>query len=660
MRERIERGNTLALIAAVTIVIAIVIIFLLLYVSMLRSNTEHKSAIEAAALAAARDISKIVVETDECGWVSLCSQPPIGNGTVAGDAWNQEVNSINELMATARLNMIVGQELSDPFMKDLALQDLAAVKTAKDSLTAAIRASLTPGGTAKDAAGNNVMPYQSALQAYLKNQAKGSNYVANTLMLSLGGVEGGIQTSTPSPKPLSKGACSTQQADGLYLSEMNVPYLGADFVFGSVGKRVGLCENSKYRDTIPGLPYQMPAVVKVEAQQQFQDQGKTWMVTFVACACAGSLEAPRPKPGALTISFPDGPLPEFDSPGQIYSQAQMQKTGMDVYTSTGGDFIVDQPLAALAPYSVPPQQPIPWGSPPSAAELAKLALYDWIRCGGSNVNIDSVLSMQALNFQPPSTPQVMWTIQNINANPPTLIDLGMINRGVMHIYTFKPDGTVDYKWTDIKPAPYTVVGENQIYAELSDSAKGLKTAAPGWKLMNKSLPDLGSGGAKIVDIKPKDRFDFYVRDLSRQLGGKRGGRHGGERMDGNPLISTVYGRPAGDAISGDPICYGTLDPLNCFDSTFAGVGEGPGTTTTGKAGPGIPPMITRQDDFASSSVPPPKYYTYTKGTGGGSPRPCYNTKNGLAADIRFRRQVDVGDFSYYLGGFKTGYVGEMQ
>lgn len=66
---RPNRGNTLAMVAAVTVIGLLVIIFALLYMNMVRSGTEHKTAIEAAAIAAAKDISRIVIDSPECGLV---------------------------------------------------------------------------------------------------------------------------------------------------------------------------------------------------------------------------------------------------------------------------------------------------------------------------------------------------------------------------------------------------------------------------------------------------------------------------------------------------------------------------------------------------------------------------------------------------------------
>ena len=70
-------------------------------------------------------------------------------------------------------------------------------------------------------------------------------------------------------------------------------------------------------------------------------------------------------------------------------------------------------------------------------------------------------------------------------------------------------------------------------------------------------------------------------------------------------------------------------------------------------------MITRQDDFASSNTPPIPFSDYTVGPGGGAPRPTWS-RNGLACEIRFRRQIKVGDLAFMIGDFEVGYVGEMR
>ena len=71
-RHRSPNGNMLVLIAAITVGLIVALIFFCLnYARLLGSNSEQKKAIEAAALAAASDLSAIVIPTVEFGYVSL-------------------------------------------------------------------------------------------------------------------------------------------------------------------------------------------------------------------------------------------------------------------------------------------------------------------------------------------------------------------------------------------------------------------------------------------------------------------------------------------------------------------------------------------------------------------------------------------------------------
>lgn len=63
--KRSKRGNMLILVVAFLFIVLALCIFALGYAKMVGSGSEQKTAIEAAALAAARDMSKIVVNTDK-------------------------------------------------------------------------------------------------------------------------------------------------------------------------------------------------------------------------------------------------------------------------------------------------------------------------------------------------------------------------------------------------------------------------------------------------------------------------------------------------------------------------------------------------------------------------------------------------------------------
>ena len=646
MRRRSERGNMLALVAITALLLVSLLLFGLSFLSVSRGNLEQRSAAEAAALVAAQDIGKIVVNTPECGYVGLCSLPPTGTATKAQDNYFCEVQSINELMATARLNLIIANELGDDFLKQLALQDRQNAIEAKKALVTAIENALKPGGSATDAEGKEVKPYDDAEAYYLKNNAKKSDYVPGSLKLSLGNLEGGIGTQTGIPNPKSKASVNPDQViGGCYRSETDVPYLGQGFVFASTGKQVSLADASKFRTSIIGLPFQVPSVVKVEADQTFHDQDKVFTQHFNACATTGN-DVLRPACGALTISFPDGPVPEITSPESLYKWKGMTDAKCDVLTSEDGDFPVD-PAAKIGATPLWPTPPWP-SPPPPASDVSKLGLHDWLRGGGSRVNIDSALKMQTGLFQAPAKPEVLWQAQDPFTKG--IVKLGLIPQGVMHIYTFNPDGGILYRSKAIKPYPYTVLSHNQMYSELSDGEK-IDSGVAKWKLENIKIhlpKDPGKGKPvvfedKTVDIEGTQTFDFYFRDMVRQPGVNLGGKHYGESLE-NPAVA--YRKP--DNWRGAVKQRVALT----FKSAEHEVGGG------GGKGPGAPPVVSRQDDFATSTDPSPPFVSYSTGPADGAPRPTY-VQNGVAVDIRFRRQIKVGLLSILLGGFDVGYVGEM-
>lgn len=294
--------------------------------------------------------------------------------------------------------------------------------------------------------------------------------------------------------------------------------------------------------------------------------------------------------------------------------------------------------------------------------MTKLALYDWLRCGGSNVNIDSIIALEALPMDLPVKTWTPWKALD-PSNLPNLQILGDVPTGIMHIYTFNKDGTTKYVSKTIQPYPYTTVGENQLYGELRTD-KGLptkvKTSLP-WKLSGVKFLDVVKNVIKTGEVEGEGKVDLYVRDLSRVLGNKQGGKHGGERLDGNPLVS--YQREP-ILLRNIPIAM-TSEFFPEYAADLAGefpISSGEVVGTTGGGGQGAPALVSRQDDFASTTpfppIPPPPFTVYSQGPAGGAPRPCY-TKNGVAADIRFRRQVKVGDLAILLGGYKIGYIGEM-
>lgn len=577
-RKRTNRASTLVLVAASVLILLLVIIFALQFTSANLMGLSHRTAIDAAALAAADDIGKITINSPEVGLVSLSGAPPTGSGNqstakgnLSPDGWFDKVRSLDEIIGTARLDYLIAYQLDNnaatqtasdsncdqTFLEKLATLDYSNALKARDELLTVIQASLVQGGStstpAYDANGNAVTPYDDALKVYLANQAAGSSYVPPTLKLTIGCIQGGTTTAIPIPNSTNNNVSSGQSRNGFYVSDTNIPCNGVNFVFGAITGQTTLQDKSKFcaatiggassanggtggtggagasggtgsgggsggnstsgastlsitltPDLNPSLPkgpsgenLAIPCAVKVDASQQYSLQGRSWTTNYTAVATAGGAFR-LPTQAQLAISFPDGPLPEFTCLADLYATNwhtsspaanAMRQIQTDLYTAANADYPSDPDNSQQSPpgngtlsqnytWTVPPFEN---ASNPAAAEMAKICIYDWIRSAGVSANMDDVISKQTTAWDSRQlfasdgvTPAIMTTWNTVLPGTSTAISppLGQIPQGFMYLYGFNSDGTVAISEQDIKPYPFMVVAENQMYAENSQPNGG--------------------------------------------------------------------------------------------------------------------------------------------------------------------------------------------
>lgn len=623
---RLRHGNMLILITAFVFIVVAMAIFAISLLRLYGSHAEQKTAIEAAALACARDMSKVVINTPQFGYVGLSDSAPDGSVTAAADDYYTPVKSINTLIGTARLDYLIASQagLDIPEWRELAEADLNNARTASQQLIDVLADAIKPGGVALDKNGNNVTPYAAAEAAYMQNQIRmsgSSNYQANSLKLSLGIVEG-IGTNIPVPKPLGVDPSlnSTNTIAGNYRANINVPLGNLDFVFAAIGDSIKLIDSKKWVQASTALPYQYPTIVKAEANQLLKTNYGDKTARAVACAMPATVYDPRPAPGALTISFPDG-VPDgpekVEKPLDLYAAflSQSQDTS-DFYVADPGDYPITSSSKITAgnwPISSDPQQ--------LASSGCKLAVYDWLRRGGTKVNVDSVVGMHQTPFIPQG-PDVPW--------PPST-PAGNIPDGVSHIYRFDTDGVVYYQSARIKPFPWWVVSDEQNFLECYNA---ISNGATAFELEPVPLMIVPPVSIPLGKVEFTSRYDMFIRMYSRRYG-NQSGRHGGEPMD-NTLVS--YCDEPRDSSGGGTF----LKKL-----TFVGQGAAKRQPPLVGAGIGAIPLLMPQSDFAykwelislggPSVDRDPGIYEKFDESGSGV-RTTYDT-NGSVADIRFRRVV---------------------
>lgn len=670
-RHRSPNGNMLALISAITVGLIVSLIFFCLnYARLLGSNSEQKKAIEAAALAAASDLSAIVIPTAEFGYVSLSDQAPVGKVTVAGDRYFLPVRGINTLIGTARADAIVASELykidNSPVWTELVQLDLDNTKSVITQLATVLKASCTKTGSplAIDRDTNKVNVYQDAQNAYIQNAIRmsgSSSYVPNSLVLTVGELVNPAETNIPVPQPSGTYPVDPNlQQNGQYKSYVNIPVdvpTGTmNFVFGGIGSSSRLIDVKEFTASAPGVAYHVPAIVKAEADQIIKTSQTPNGATFHSAACAqpSSVFDVKPAPGAIAIEFPDGILPGFKNPATLLTTPYMN-AGQDCDAlSAVGDYPTD------AGSSLDTNCPA-WPATVNQNKIAdawRVTLYDWVRRAGVKVNIADVVNCQKTDFNPPNVANVDWiteltTNPLANTNLTVLVKGPQIPFGVMHIYKFNQNGNVSYKSQPVAPYPYEVVGDRQLYAEKLGKSDGPPPVAdfvmtalnPPLTFVNVTLPDIGNGGGGTGFGKPGQKgppkgpgipggniiftpaIDVYVRDQCRvlEVGTPTEGKHGGE-----PLNDTLVAMQKGK----------NYIAVSQHANEYGAGGMGAFGPPPGPKGGGANPLLGAQSDFGDTIAPAEPTLTFKYNSGAPTMRPTYES-TGLTGSIRFRRQLQV-------------------
>lgn len=658
--KRRSQGSVLLLVLAVTLgIITAIIIFSISYVRLTGTQSEQKSAIEAAALAAARELSKIVVDTPQFGYIGLSDSAPNGSNTASGDGYDNAVHSINTLMGTTLLDYLIGEDLGPTYggdeIKALARQDLDDLKIATASLMTALNNSITSTGSGLDKNGATVRPYQEALNTYNNNSmhmAGNSSMHAGSFQLALGSLNGGGPTNVRTPTGWSSSWPSTIAVNQRYKSYTTITRDGVDWVFAGIGEDVKLIDFNKFQSSVSGLPYQFSTIVRAQATQDINDNGTTRSITSVACAQPASVYDPLPAPGALVVSYPDGPPVSYllYTCGHTKFADLTSSTGClndsddnsDVLCANHGDYPTDGGSSLINNASAWPLNSIDPGH--KASNACKLAFYDWLRRGGTKVNVGAIKTGVFLQSFGPAPGMIGWPSSGLG---------GTIPGGVAHVWKFRTDGDVEYFKKTVTPMNFAVVSENQLCIE------SLSTINNGAMLHIVPVylgPDY-NGTAGFVRFK--SAFDLYIRDHGRFLGHTAGGKHSGEPML-DPTTITHKHSAAQLQIA-----------LNARNGTYTGEifsycqGAGKKKSESPPIGGGAVPLVGKQNDFAHKwggtppapaviDTTPTKYRTFSSGSG---LRPTYQT-NGTVAEIRFRRQVDAWtiDSDGNIMFFDSGYV----
>ncbi len=599
-KPRNQRGNMIILVLAILMgVLMLLLAFSLSYVRMLGSNSEQKTAIEAAALAAARDLGRVVIEDPNFGFISISDAAPSTPNTRADDGFALPVSSINTVLGTIRLDMIVASELSNPTMTTLAETDYTNAMAAKDFLIAALQQAMLPGGggsNLRDVDGNVVSPYQAAVEAYQQNVVRiaggDSRLVNGSMKLTLGCLSKPSVTATAVPTPNSMANVGgSQAAQGCYTSYTDVPYAGKSFVFAGIGKDVKLVDQNSFTTSLGSVPWSIPTIVKAEADHMVKSAGAggTNIVHAVACAQPANVHDPRPAPGALTLSFLSGKLAELKLPADLINTPLLAAATVKITTPIGGD---SPGGGTMTPAIVPP-----YGGSMPASQAMSTGMYDWIRRAGTKADISAIKNFMTTNFKPGITDTV----------------------GGINVYTFTEDGKIKYVQMPGITSRNVVVSNLQGFVEASSSLNS-------------------SNGSS---------YEVTATDECRQPGRMRGGQHGGEPLT-DAIVQAAAGM-TGDIIAGEQDDFGSniagLSSLLLMIIVSSGLFF-VGNQRNSKMMRRMAAMVLVAGTSVSAlglltacggGSPPPPVVVTTNVTGSRVPRPTY-TRNGIVVDVSFKKK----------------------
>ncbi len=468
-------------------------------ISYFTAHRHATSAIEGASLAAARELSAMVVADPDCGYIALGDLAPSSSSSytlVAEDGKPVPVIGINTLTATARVSMLVAKHLNNEEYMRLARLDSAKARAASRRLVDGIKLCLREDPRAplgKD--GKAVRPLTVARKVLLQSLTDSGTLPRvklKELSLDLGYLSNGGTTNTP--LPISEKLAEVASADtqnGCYTAFKDFPVNGESYIFAAVGKQPCLVSKDQFildQETKEIMP---SSIVRAKvALEMVSDKGSdnTFGKIFcVACAAPFSL-TDKAASGVMIIGLPDGCPSGYLSIADYINDPRSSRTNLEMLKAHGGDY----PLDARAMLKSASQE----GRVSTLSNVFIQGLYDWVRTAHGRVKLDSLLATIGNRIQPSEGP------------------LGV---GQSVVYRFKKDGAVTVDGYFLSDVPNQIVHDSQV------CTLGLNTLRASNTL-----------------------WTVAFRDQVHNLGFADSGKHSGQLMEiDNCLrpIGNLYGKP---------------------------------------------------------------------------------------------------------------------
>ncbi len=199
-------GNMLAFVAAGVILLLLIGFFILNYTQLFQSNLEAKTASEAAALAYAKDMARVVFTNPVDGsQIALVDQPNTALLTGTASLSTKPILGVNTRMGAMRLDAVIASVLGNATVAYAVQSDAGQVGLEllafKRLFTSGVMTADPPGWV--DMNKNPVTPYTDAVNAYKDNlRKKGMATSLSRLEVQFGYAKPNkLSTNIPVPQP---------------------------------------------------------------------------------------------------------------------------------------------------------------------------------------------------------------------------------------------------------------------------------------------------------------------------------------------------------------------------------------------------------------------------------------------------------------------------
>lgn len=407
--RRSKRGSLFPLIALCATVFVFGLVCLCQLAIHWLSFQRAQAASEAAALAAANELTNVVINDPHFGFVSL-SNDAAGTNTLTEAGEPIPVVGINTIIATCRTNLLIAEQIGNPKMKALALSDLEFAKSAALTLQSACVDALKQRSSSRpcDRDGKQIDAYHAAEQTYKGSMGwLSTKFALQDMKIQVGWVDADSSSMTQIPQPLDLSQVQGKlNSNGEYSAFVNVPVSETAFYFAGLAQNSSLASTARFQapdgKRICSAIKVSAIVVPLDASSLTQSLLSTEGISTSACAIPFARLDIAP-PAVMALSFPHGRVNQMRSFADMLASPELSRASISIKQSSGGDF-PDDPGAQLVSTSQGSSDVIAC----SPSELVAKGMYDWLRSCHGKVRLDSVSEMLDSPFSwDPSAPQTV-------------------------------------------------------------------------------------------------------------------------------------------------------------------------------------------------------------------------------------------------------------